>query len=156
MTIVLDASLTLSWYFEDERTPAADALLDRVTEIGATVPTLRRLEVAKGLQVAIRRKRCDVAFRDRALAELSCVPISVDVETDGFAWTATLQLATRFGLSVCDVCYLELAQRQNVPLGTRDVLPHGGGGAGHLDGGCGGAASPVKSEHLPTACGASW
>ena len=70
MTIVLHASLTLSWYFEDERTPAADALLDRVTEIGATVPTLPRLEVAQGPQVAIRRKRCDVAFRDRALAEL--------------------------------------------------------------------------------------
>jgi hypothetical protein len=29
VTLVIDASLTLSWYFEDERTPAADALLDR-------------------------------------------------------------------------------------------------------------------------------
>lgn len=121
MTIVLDASLTLSWYFEDERTPAADALLDRVTEAGAVVPVLWRLEVANGLQVAIRRKRCDTAFRDRALAELSCLPISVDAETDGFAWTATLKLADRFGLSVYDACYLELAQRQNVPLGTLDA-----------------------------------
>lgn len=122
MTIVLDASLTLSWVFEDERTPAADALLDRVTEAGAVVPALWRLEVANGLQVAIRRKRCDAAFRDRALAELSCLPISVDAETDGFAWTTTLQLADRFGLSVYDACYLELAQRQNVPLGTLDAL----------------------------------
>ncbi len=124
MTIVLDASLTLSWYFEDERTPAADALLDRVTEAGAVVPVLWRLEVANGLQVAIRRKRCDTAFRDRALAELSCLPISVDAETDGFAWTATLKLADRFGLSVYDACYLELAQRQNVPLGTLDAPLH--------------------------------
>ena len=32
--MVLDASLTLSWYFEDEGTPAANALLDRVAEAG--------------------------------------------------------------------------------------------------------------------------
>jgi hypothetical protein len=30
VSLVLDASLTLSWYFEDERTQAADAPLDRV------------------------------------------------------------------------------------------------------------------------------
>ena len=124
MSIVLDASLTLSWYFEDERTSAADALLDRVTEAGAVVPALWRLEVANGLQIAIQRKRCDAAFRDRALTELACLPISVDAETDGFAWTATLQLADRFGLSVYDACYLELARRQNVPLGTLDAPLH--------------------------------
>ena len=119
--MVLDASLTLSWYFDDERTPAADRLLDRVTDDGAVVPALWRLEVANGLQVAIRRKRCDVAFRDRALAELSCLPILVDTETDNFAWTTTLHLADRFKLSVYDACYLGLAQRQRVPLGTLDA-----------------------------------
>jgi hypothetical protein len=40
VSLVLDASLALSWYFEDERTPAADALLDRVADQGATVPGL--------------------------------------------------------------------------------------------------------------------
>jgi len=30
VSLVLDASLTLSWYFEDERTPAIDAVLDQV------------------------------------------------------------------------------------------------------------------------------
>jgi predicted nucleic acid-binding protein len=118
MSVVLDASLTLSWYFEDERTPAADQVLDRVAETGAVVPVLWRLEVANGLQVAIRRKRCDAAFRDRALAELSSLPISLDVETNSFAWTTTLHLADRFKLSLYDACYLELAQRQRVPLGT--------------------------------------
>ena len=38
MILVLDASLALSWYFEDERTPAADALLDQVANAGAVVP----------------------------------------------------------------------------------------------------------------------
>ena len=120
MTLVIDASLTLSWYFEDERTPAADALLDQVTNTGAVVPSLWRLETANGLQVAIRRKRVDVAFRDRALTHLTRLPITVDAETDAYAWTTTLQLADRFQLTLYDAAYLELAQRRALPLATLD------------------------------------
>ena len=29
MSLVIDASLTVSWYFEDETTPATEAILDR-------------------------------------------------------------------------------------------------------------------------------
>ncbi|HKC30522.1 MAG TPA: type II toxin-antitoxin system VapC family toxin [Burkholderiales bacterium] len=118
--MVIDASLTLSWYFEDERTPAADTLLDRVTSTGAVVPSLWRLETANGLQVAIRRKRIDVAFRDRALTHLTRLPITVDAETDAYAWTTTLQLADRFQLTLYDAAYLELAQRRALPLATLD------------------------------------
>jgi hypothetical protein len=52
VSLVLDTSLTLSWFFDDERTPTTDALLDEVSEGGATVPTLWRLEVANALQMA--------------------------------------------------------------------------------------------------------
>ncbi len=69
MSLVLDPSLALSWYFEDERTAEADALLDQVVDRGAVVPSLWRLEVANGFQTAIRRKRIDAAFRDTALAD---------------------------------------------------------------------------------------
>ena len=120
MSLVLDASLTLSWYFEDERTKEADRLLDQVSESGAMVPAIWRLEVANGLQVAIRRKRCDVAFRDRALVALGALPIAVDPDTAEFAWTMTLRLADRFRLSVYDASYLELAQRRGLPLGALD------------------------------------
>jgi predicted nucleic acid-binding protein len=120
VTLVIDASLTLSWYFEDERTPAADAVLDQVTNLGAVVPSLWRLETANGLQVAIRRKRIDVAFRDRALTHLARLPITIDAETDAHAWTTTLQLADRFQLTLYDAAYLELAQRRALPLATPD------------------------------------
>jgi len=120
VTLVIDASLTLSWYFEDERTPAADAVLDQVTNTGAVVPSLWRLETANGLQVAIRRKRIDVAFRDRALTHLAHLPITIDPGTDAQAWTTTLQLADRFQLTLYDAAYLELAQRRALPLATLD------------------------------------
>lgn len=120
MSLVLDASLTLSWYFEDERTPAADALLDRVTNTGAVVPTIWRVETANGFQMAIRRQRIDSGFRDRALFELARLPIAVDTETDAYAWTTTLQLADRYRLTVYDAVYLELAQRRALSLATLD------------------------------------
>ena len=40
MSLVLDSSVTLSWYFEDESTPASQAVLHRVASQGAVAPTL--------------------------------------------------------------------------------------------------------------------
>jgi predicted nucleic acid-binding protein len=120
VSLVLDASLALSWYFEDERTPAIDAVLDEVVASSAVVPSLWRMEVANGLQMSIRRKRIDRDFRDRAIRQLSLLPIVVDPESDTHAWTATLHLSDRFGLTVYDAAYLELAQRRNLPLASID------------------------------------
>ena len=120
MSLVLDASFALSWYFEDERTPAADALLDRVADQGAMVPGLWRLEIANGLRTAIRRNRIDQGFRDRAIAQLARLPINVDPDTDRYAWTTILYLADRFALTPYDAAYVELAQRLMLPLATLD------------------------------------
>jgi predicted nucleic acid-binding protein len=64
VSLVIDSSITLSWCFEDERTDVTTTLLYRVAETGALVPALWRLEVANGLQVAVRRGRIDAAYRD--------------------------------------------------------------------------------------------
>jgi predicted nucleic acid-binding protein len=121
MSLVLDASLTVSWYFDDEATPLTDAILDRVSENGAVVPTLWRLEVANAFQSAIRRKRMTVRYRDEALIGLTQLPITTDADTDTYAWTTTLRLAERFALTIYDAAYLELAQRQSLPLATLDA-----------------------------------
>ncbi len=94
MSLVLDASVTLAWYFEDERIP--DALLDRVAAEGAITPSVWRLEVANGFLSAIRRKRIEAAFRDSALQHLGSLPIEIDPETDLHAWTVTTKLSERF------------------------------------------------------------
>lgn len=120
MSVVIDASLTLTWYFDDEATPAADAVLDRVSDAGAVVPVLWRLEVANAFQSALRRKRISAEYRDKSLTELVDLPITVDADTDTYAWTTTLRLAERFGLTIYDATYLELAQRRSLPLATLD------------------------------------
>ena len=120
MSLVIDASLTLAWYFDDETTPATEELLDRVVDAGAAVPGIWRLEVANAFQMAVRRRRIDAFYRDASLAQLALMPISVDADTDTYAWSTTLGLAERFTLTLYDAAYLELAQRRHLPLATLD------------------------------------
>jgi predicted nucleic acid-binding protein len=120
VSVVLDSSVTLTWYFEDERTPATIAVLEQIADIGAWVPTLWRLEVANGLQSAVRRGRMDAKLRDASLADLALMNVATDADTNTYAWTTTLRLAERFQLTLYDAAYLELAQRRSLPLATLD------------------------------------
>jgi predicted nucleic acid-binding protein len=121
VSFVVDASVTLSWYFQDEVTPASEALLDKVAAAGALAPSHWRLEVANGFHVALRRGRISREYRDSSLRDLAALPIEIDTETAVHAWDATLALADRFGLTPYDAAYLELAIRRNVPLATLDA-----------------------------------
>lgn len=120
MSIVIDASSTLPWYFQDESTPATEALMNRVLAQGAVVPAHWRLEIANGLRTGIRRGRIDRAYQDASLSDLEELPIRIDAETNQHAWKATVALADRYELTVYDAAYLELAQRARLPLATLD------------------------------------
>jgi predicted nucleic acid-binding protein len=121
VSLVLDGSTTLAWCFEDESTPAVDALMLRVAEDGAIAPGLWRIEVANGLQMAVRRKRIDTGYRDHTFAKLAMLDIRIDPESDAHVWSTTVQLAALHRLTVYDACYLELAQRRRFPLATLDA-----------------------------------
>jgi predicted nucleic acid-binding protein len=120
VSLVIDASITMAWCFEDETTLAAEEVLDQVVESNAIVPSIWRFEVGNALQMAIRRKRITEIFRDDALAKLLAIPITVDPETDAHVWTSALRLSERFGLTLYDSAYVELAQRHSLPLATLD------------------------------------
>jgi predicted nucleic acid-binding protein len=120
VSMVIDASLTLSWFFEDETTPKTTDLLDRIAREGAVAPTLWRMEVANGLQTAIRRRRIDAAYRDQSLNDLKRLPITIDTSSDPNIWTSVVRLSDRYGLTIYDACYLDLAERLNLPLATLD------------------------------------
>jgi len=120
VSLVLDSSATLAWIYTHETTPAIHDVFAVVIEGGAWVPGLWRLEVANVLEMAIRRGRCDLAFRHATLMDLSLLPIRLDPETDAHAWNATSQLAHRHRLTLYDAAYLELAMRRGLPLATLD------------------------------------
>lgn len=120
MSLVLDCSITLAWVYSDETTEPVRRVFELLRPSGAWVPGLWRLEVANVLEMGVRRKRHDAAFRDATLADLAQLPIQVDAETDQHAWGATLHLAERHQLTLYDAAYLELALRRDLPLATLD------------------------------------
>ncbi len=119
MSLVLDASLALAWFFDDERSPGADAVLDTVAAAGAVVPALWKLEVANALLAAVRRRRIDGTYLAAALEQLAALPIVVDTE-HRHSWMASLALAESHDLTLYDATYLELAQRRRLPLASLD------------------------------------
>ena len=121
MSFVLDSSVTLAWVYSEETSPAVTRVLQLLSSDGAWVPSLWRLEVANILEMGVRRRRHDAAFRDTTLADLALLPIALDPETATHAWGATLRLAERHRLTLYDAAYLELSHRRSLPLATLDA-----------------------------------
>jgi len=120
MTLVVDSSVALTWCFGEETTPATAALLEHTTDSGAFAPSLWPLEVLNALLMAEKRKRVDAIKRHELIGLLQALPITIDAQTVAQAWMVTNRLAERYGLTVYDASYLELAQRLNLPLATLD------------------------------------
>lgn len=117
---VLDGSVTMAWYFQDEANAYADSVRDSLAESQAVVPSLWPLEVANTLVVGERRKRSTPAQAATWLALLRALPIVIDDETASRAWDDTLNLARAQNLSAYDAAYLELAMRRGLALATQD------------------------------------
>ena len=121
MEFVLDSSVTMSWFFDDEATAATDKLLDRLNSDGrAIVAAHWALEVSNTLLMAERRKRSTVAESSHFIAILDALPIETDQETVSRASTSSMELARAQGLTLYDSAYLELAMRRSLPLATLD------------------------------------
>ena len=121
-TLVLDASVTLAWAFEDEENGYPDFVLDSLAEAKALVPIIWPLEVSNALLVAERRGRLNQAATVQCLALLWQLPIILEPERPERIWGEILSLAREQGLSTYDATYLHLAMRQGFPLATTDEL----------------------------------
>jgi predicted nucleic acid-binding protein len=117
---VIDASVALSWCFDDEATAATRALLDRFEDEHAEVPSSWHLELANALVMSERSKRITPARTSEFVALINGLPIVIDEQTPSHALSAVLQLARSERLSAYDASYLELAMRRGIPLATKD------------------------------------
>jgi len=117
---VIDASVVLAWCFEDEASPYADAVLERLAQAEALAPIIWPLEVGNALVVSERRGRITPAETVRFLNLLRQLPIIVEGETPPRMFGEILSLAREQGLSAYDAAYLDLAMRAGAPLATLD------------------------------------
>jgi len=121
-TLVLDASVTLAWAFEDEGNAYTDLVLEALAEIQASVPTIWPLEVGNALLVAERHGRLHQADSVQFLSLLRQLPIVVEAERAGLMFGEILALAREQRLSTYDAAYLHLAMRSGFPIATNDKV----------------------------------
>lgn len=118
MALVIDCSVSLAWFLEDERNAFSDAIL-RATEISDTwVPAVWPLEFANGLLMAERRRRITRASRLDALKRVLLPGLRVDAAVADMP--AISALAERRDLTTYDASYVELALRLGTDLVTLD------------------------------------
>lgn len=115
---VLDASVALAWFLDDEQAPQADSVRSRLVRDSAFVPQLWHLEVRNGLIIAERRGRLSATRMNECLEALKWLPVQTDSE-------AVLEMVTSLArlhkLSVYDAVYLELAKRRDAALASLDA-----------------------------------
>ena len=117
MPFVLDASIALAWAFADEDDLRAAAALARIRSDEALVPGIWWFEIRNALVVNERRGRLMEADTASFLRTLSRLAVTIDRQPGE---AEVLTLARRHRLSVYDAAYLELAQRDSIPLATLD------------------------------------
>ncbi len=120
-SFVIDNSVVMSWCFKDETNHYADAVLDRLLESTAFVPSIWPLEVVNVLLVAERKKRLSEADSVRFLTLLSQLPIIVEYERTERIMKDLLALARANNLSSYDAYYLDLSMRKGFPIATLDT-----------------------------------
>jgi predicted nucleic acid-binding protein len=118
MALVLDASITACWAFDDEDHPDASLAFERMRDEEGVVPALWWVEVRNILIVNERRRRIAESDTAAFLLNLSLLRLRADQSPDE---NAVLRLARSHRLSVYDAAYLELARREGLPLATLDA-----------------------------------
>lgn len=120
MNFVLDASVVLSWAFEDEGGDYALRVLEELRSSEAVAASLWPLEVTNGLLTAERRGRIEAPAARRFLHLLLSLPIAVDPVARRRAFEGVHALARKHGLTSYDAACLELAVRYGIQVATLD------------------------------------
>jgi predicted nucleic acid-binding protein len=120
MAVVVDASVILNWYFEDED-DAGTRILRHVAGRTVLVPAHWEAEVANGILVAERRGRTSAAQIGHLFSLLDALDLEVDCDGALAVFDRVLPLARAHRLTIYDALYLELAERRGLPLATLDA-----------------------------------
>jgi predicted nucleic acid-binding protein len=117
--IVIDASATLAWLFEESTSANAAKNILAASELVA--PWLWRLEVTNAILVRERRKLLTVAQASRLLQLIDELAIDLVSEPPSRTAAGLAQTSRPHQLSAYDAVYLDLAVRLALPLFTHDT-----------------------------------
>jgi len=113
---VLDASVVVKWFLDEEDSEAARSL--RGADLAVSAPHLLFLEVANVFWKHVRKGALEAVTGSDVLSALGEAPI--EWHEDASLFKEAYLLATELGRSVYDSSYLALAVRQDSVLVTAD------------------------------------
>jgi predicted nucleic acid-binding protein len=121
-SIVVDASVTLSWCFPDEQTPSAMAVLDSL-KAGeqVLVPAFWCSEVLNSLLVGERKGRISADQTRIFLKDLRALRPKLDDASLERVIQDVQTICRQHALPPYDALYVELAMRSGSPLATLDT-----------------------------------
>lgn len=118
MTIVSDGSAVIACLAPDEIT---DSSLEATLRANSLVaPPIWPDEVTNAILIMVRRGRISADQADLALAAFVALSAEIEAPDRRRVGEAIYPLAKRYGLTIYDASYLELAQRRKLPLATLD------------------------------------
>jgi predicted nucleic acid-binding protein len=117
----LDASVALSWCFEDEGDAYSRAALEQAVAATFLVPSIWPLEIINVLLVAERWGRITPAASAQFIDLLAALAIRMEPEPFLPHETDLMDLSRRHGLSAYDAAYLRLAVKRGAALVTKDA-----------------------------------
>ena len=118
---VVDASVALCWYFEDQKTAYTEAVFECLARGDeALVPAIWPLEVVNSLVVGVRHHGISAAQLETFVRDLRDLPVEVDFQGVERAYSSIVRLSRQYQLSSYDAAYLDLALVEGLPLATLD------------------------------------
>lgn len=117
---VIDASSVGPLVLPDEAENLLPTVFEALTEEQCLAPAHWRFEVGNLGLMAVRRQRTDLQTVLANLRDLANFVVETDLQSSDLAWTASIQLAQRHGLTLYDAAYLELTQRHALMLLSAD------------------------------------
>ena len=112
-TLVLDASVFLSWLFPDEENEWSKQLVFNLGEEDrVVVPAHWLVEIANALLVGSRRKRIKTEQIAAFLGQLAIIPVEIESALSLEDAERVAALGAKHSLSAYDAAYLDLALRK--------------------------------------------
>ena len=119
MRFVLDAPVTITWAMRDEDHPLADLAFNQLGSGSAIVPAIWWYELRNILVLNERRGRIAPEDSILFLHSLDQLKIEIAPLENGMEMMA---ISRKYRLSIYDAAYIELAQRNYLPLATHDKV----------------------------------
>lgn len=118
MSIICDGSVMVACLAPDEIT---DSNLESALWNNSLVaPPIWPDEVTNALLMMMRRGRVTAGQADRAMLAFAALSAEIESSDRSRVANAVYPFAVRYGLTIYDASYLELAQRRKLPLATLD------------------------------------